>query len=79
VSIVSDIGFDLTPISSFFSAFGFLAGQEVMDTKVANLGTRDRESSILILLMESIPEILGMAWIQTQISKFGEDPGKVTL
>jgi len=47
------------------TALGFLAGQEVMDAGVANLGIWD--------------QILGMAWIQTQISKFGGDPDKVTL
>jgi len=47
------------------NAFGFLGGQEVMDAKVANLGIWD--------------QILAMGWIQTQISKFGGDPRKVTL
>ncbi|KAI0322091.1 carotenoid ester lipase precursor [Amylostereum chailletii] len=47
------------------SAFGFLAGQEVKDAGVGNLGLHDQR--------------LAFRWIQKYIGVFGGDPSKVTI
>ncbi|KAH9175632.1 Alpha/Beta hydrolase protein [Lactarius sanguifluus] len=47
------------------SAFGFLAGQEVKDAKVGNLGLWDQR--------------LALRWVQKYIHAFGGDPSKVTI
>ncbi|KIY62880.1 alpha/beta-hydrolase, partial [Cylindrobasidium torrendii FP15055 ss-10] len=47
------------------SAFGFLAGQEVKDAGVGNLGLHDQR--------------LALKWIQKYILSFGGDPNKVTI
>jgi len=47
------------------SAFGFLAGKEVKDAKIGNLGLQDQR--------------LALKWVQQYISAFGGDPSKVTI
>lgn len=47
------------------NGFGFLAGKEVKEAGVANLGIHDQR--------------MALAWIQEFIGKFGGDPEKVTL
>ncbi|KAF9646185.1 carotenoid ester lipase precursor [Thelephora ganbajun] len=47
------------------NGFGFLAGKEVKEAGVANLGIHDQR--------------LALAWVQEFIEKFGGDPKKVTL
>lgn len=47
------------------NGFGFLAGKEVKEAGVANLGIHDQR--------------MALAWIQEFINKFGGDPKKVTL
>ncbi|KAJ7648066.1 carotenoid ester lipase precursor [Roridomyces roridus] len=47
------------------SAFGFLAGQEVLDAGVTNLGIRD--------------QTLALEWVQKHISAFGGDPTRVVI
>lgn len=47
------------------TAFGFLAGKEVRDAGVANLGLHDQREAL--------------RWIQKNIAAFGGDPSKVTL
>ncbi|KAJ7732372.1 sterol esterase [Mycena maculata] len=47
------------------SAFGFLAGKEVSDAGVTNLGLRD--------------QILALEWAQKHISAFGGDPERVVI
>lgn len=46
-------------------AFGFLAGKEVLDAGVANLGLLDQRQ--------------GMKWVADNIEAFGGDPDKVTI
>ncbi|MBW0479225.1 hypothetical protein O181_018940 [Austropuccinia psidii MF-1] len=47
------------------NAFGFLAGKEVYEAGVSNLGLKDQR--------------LTLEWIKTYISEFGGDPNKVTI
>ncbi|KAJ7732334.1 Alpha/Beta hydrolase protein [Mycena maculata] len=47
------------------SAFGFLAGKEVADAGITNLGLRD--------------QIFALEWVQQHISAFGGDPDRVVL
>ncbi|KAI0060460.1 alpha/beta-hydrolase [Artomyces pyxidatus] len=47
------------------SAFGFLAGKEVKEAGVGNLGLQDQRTA--------------MRWVQKYISHFGGDPTKVTI
>ncbi|KAH9941670.1 alpha beta-hydrolase [Epithele typhae] len=47
------------------SAYGFLAGKEVKDAHVGNLGLRDQRAAL--------------EWIQKYIQAFGGDPKKVTI
>ncbi|KAF8835930.1 alpha/beta-hydrolase [Paxillus ammoniavirescens] len=47
------------------NAFGFLAGQEVKDAGIGNLGLRDQR--------------LALYWVQKYINAFGGDPTKVTI
>ncbi|KAJ3486538.1 hypothetical protein NLI96_g4178 [Meripilus lineatus] len=47
------------------SAFGFLAGQQVKDAGVGNLGLQDQRQAL--------------RWIQKYIAAFGGDPTKVTI
>ncbi|EMD33605.1 hypothetical protein CERSUDRAFT_117706 [Gelatoporia subvermispora B] len=47
------------------SAYGFLAGQEVKDAGVTNLGLRDQRQAL--------------SWLNQHIRAFGGDPSKVTI
>ncbi|KZP03691.1 carotenoid ester lipase precursor [Athelia psychrophila] len=47
------------------AGFGFLAGQQITDAGVANLGLQDQRQAL--------------RWVQKYISSFGGDPAKVTL
>ncbi|KZP13932.1 carotenoid ester lipase precursor [Athelia psychrophila] len=47
------------------SAFGFLAGKEVKEAQVGNLGLQDQREA--------------MRWVQKYITAFGGDPTKVTI
>ncbi|KAI0248237.1 Alpha/Beta hydrolase protein [Lactifluus subvellereus] len=51
-------------VSMNYRSFGFLAGQEVKDAGVGNLGLHDQH--------------LALRWIQKYIGAFGGDPSKVT-
>ncbi|KAJ7629744.1 sterol esterase [Mycena polygramma] len=48
-----------------FSAFGFLAGKEVGDAGLSNLGLRD--------------QIFALEWVQQHIAAFGGDPKRVII
>ncbi|KZV64181.1 carotenoid ester lipase precursor [Peniophora sp. CONT] len=48
-----------------YTAWGFLASQEVKDAGVGNLGLRDQR--------------VALQWVQKYISNFGGDPSKVTI
>jgi hypothetical protein len=68
---------------SFITVFGFLAGQEVKDAGVGNLGLRDRgyfyrkaEHEVSI---HHFSEHLALEWIQKYIRVFGGDPTKVMM
>ncbi|VDC05627.1 unnamed protein product [Peniophora sp. CBMAI 1063] len=62
-----DIGEPVIYVSMNYrvSAWGFIAGQEVKDAGVGNLGLRDQR--------------LALQWVQKYISQFGGDPNKVTI
>jgi carboxylesterase type B len=47
------------------SAFGFLAGSEVLEAGIANNGFRDQR--------------LALRWINENVKSFGGDPTKVTI
>ncbi|KAJ6451390.1 sterol esterase [Mycena vitilis] len=48
-----------------FSAYGFLAGKEVVDAGISNLGLRD--------------QIFALEWVNAHIEAFGGDPARVVL
>lgn len=64
-------------------AFGFLAGKEVKNAGVANLGLQDRKPVFflfkLLALSNVIPERLALRWVQKYVGAFGGDSSKVTM
>ncbi|KAJ7921413.1 carotenoid ester lipase precursor, partial [Mycena leptocephala] len=55
----------IVAINYRLNAFGFLAGREVIDAGITNLGLRD--------------QIFALEWVQKHIEKFGGDPDRVVL
>ncbi|KAJ7719698.1 carotenoid ester lipase precursor [Mycena maculata] len=64
-SIVLDEPIIIVTPNYRLSAFGFLAGKEVGDAGISNLGLRD--------------QIFALEWIQAHISAFGGDPERVVI
>jgi acetylcholinesterase len=65
-------------------AFGFLAGQEVKDAGVGNLGLQDRAFPhnplhMILISLKCRLERLALHWVQKYICAFGGDPKKVTM
>ncbi|KAI0060931.1 carotenoid ester lipase precursor [Artomyces pyxidatus] len=60
-----DIGLPIIYVSANYRVSGFLAGKEVQDAGVGNLGLRDQREAL--------------RWLQKYISAFGGDPKKVTI
>lgn len=60
-----------------------MAGQEVKEAGVGNLGLQDRKFPLKICLPSRadlyIPEREALRWIQKYIGQFGGDPTKVTM
>lgn len=67
VSRSMDLGQPIIYVSMNYrlSALGFLPGKEVKKAGVGNLGLQDQR--------------LALNWVQTYITEFGGDPGKVTI
>lgn len=65
------------------SGFGFMAGREVKDAKVGNLGLQDRKFITHLPERRSdLPVFIereSFRWIQKYIGAFGGDPDKVTM
>lgn len=69
-------------ISRLSPAFGFLAGQEVKDAGMGNLGLHDRQCRTPCDKFSDrprSPERAALRWIQEHIESFGGDPTKVTM
>ena len=79
---VRSIPFSFSNQINALLAFGFLAGKEVKDARVGNLGLWDRERSglgMIKVLTSGCTERLAFRWVQKYIHAFGGDPSKVTM